>query len=685
MQMPPFLFARARTNWQAWREHANLAAGSGETAMQHKLLGGLALCLSLAAHAASAHAIKIGSVTLTPCVAQYDGYCGSIVRPIDPAKRVSGTIKIGFEFYPHTDTSKPALGTIMAQEGGPGYSTTGSRDGYVRLFTPLRTRRDILLIDKRGTGLSGAIDCAALQKSRGLDAVRACGRQLGDKAWLYGSNYAADDVAAVLAALNTGPVDYYGDSYGTFFGQVFAVRHPDMLRTVVLDSAYPTIGQDRFFQTEIVHGPEAFAIACARSPGCDGAKAKARFETLLKSLRAKPVTGKAPGTDGELQTVTANPGTLFTAAANAGNSFTPYRDIDAAARAYLDDGYAAPLLRLVAEAAGGDEAAGPAKDFSKGLETAVICADYVQLYNMRDEEAARRKQYSASIAQAQASNPTIYAPFTLDDLTHATANPDALDFCQAWPRAPLWAMPGVPVPKGAKFPSVPVLVLNGELDTVTSPTEGRRAAALFPNAVFIETPNTVHESAIGNAGYNVPPYGGDLAQCGSALVLAFVESGGKTPDTSCLRHIRPVRTVPMFARNWRQVAPAKAQSGNAADEMYLRLASAAAETVGDAIARYGVASENVGGGLQGGRFTVAQTKTGNLLTLKDLKWTSDLAVSGRADWNQMTGNIIAPVRISDGAHKGVLTISWNDRQTNAQATIRGQIDGKSIVATRIAP
>ncbi|HWA31444.1 MAG TPA: alpha/beta hydrolase, partial [Rhizomicrobium sp.] len=445
----------------------------------------------------------------------------------------------------------------------------------------------------------------------------------------------------------------------------------------------PTIGQDVFFQTEIQNGPAAFAIACERSPSCDHAKARTRFVTLLNALRAKPVTGMAPGSDGKPRKVTADPGTLFTIAANAGNSLTPYRDIDAAARAYLDSGYATPLLRLVAEATGGG--AGAASDFSIGLETAVICADYVSLYDMRADEATRHRQYLAGIARQQARDPAIYAPFTLKDFESAADNPDAIDFCQAWPPAPSWATPGVPIPPGTKFPDVPVLVLNGDLDTVTSPIEGKRTAALFPNATYIEVPNTVHESAIGNAGYNVPPYGGDLAHCGSAIAVAFVASGGKTPDTSCLAHIRPVRTVPLFAKQWRDVAPARALPGNAANEMGLRLASAAAETVGDAIARYGVATSNVGGGLNGGRFTVAQTRTGNLLTLKDLKWTSDLAVTGTVDWNQNTGDIVAKIRVAATGHDGTLTLSWNDRQTNAQAAIHGAIDGTPVSAIRIAP
>ncbi|HEX3810469.1 MAG TPA: alpha/beta fold hydrolase [Rhizomicrobium sp.] len=632
-----------------------------------------------------ARTITVAGITLKPCVAQYDGYCGSIVRALDPNGHMPGTIVIGFELYPHTGTAKPSLGTIVAQEGGPGYSTTDSRDGYVRLFAPLRDRRDILLIDKRGTGRSGAIDCHAIQNGRGLDAARACGRQLGRTAWLYGSANAADDVAAVLTALHTGPVDYYGDSYGTFFGEVFAARHPDLLRTMVLDSAYPVLGQDVFFETEITHGPKAFALACARSPGCDGAHAEKRFEVLLAALRKKPVTGRAPDSHGQIQTVTANPGALFTIAANAGNSFTPYRDIDAAARAYLDQGDATPLLRLVAEATGGENSGGPANEFSSGLELAVICADYKQLYDMRASEAQRHAQYLARISATQAATPALYAPFTVKDSVNAAANPDALDLCQAWPPAPPNAAPGKPVPDNAMFPKIPVLVLSGELDTVTSLIEGKRAAALFPNATYILVPNTVHESAIGNGGFNVPPYGADLAQCAGPIVLAFVKAQGKPPDTSCLSRIRPVRTVPKFAVRWQDVAPATAQPGNSADAAQLKLASAAAETVGDAVARYGVAPDNIGLGLRGGRFTVSQTKTGNLLKLEKLKWTNDLEVSGTIDWNQNTGVIVAAISLATTGHTGKLKISWNDRQTNARAAITGQIDGQSVAAARIAP
>src|SRR5262245_54695799 len=92
--------------------------------------------------------IQVGSVTLDHCGPE-PRYCGSLPRPLDPTGAVSGSISIYFEFYPHTDSSASALETIVAVEGGPGYPSTESRDGYLELFALLRDRRDMLLVDQR--------------------------------------------------------------------------------------------------------------------------------------------------------------------------------------------------------------------------------------------------------------------------------------------------------------------------------------------------------------------------------------------------------------------------------------------------------------------------------------------------------------------------------------------------------
>jgi len=83
-------------------------------------------------------------------------------------------------------------------------------------------------MDNRGTGRSDAIDCEPLQSAKvmTLANVTACGRMLGEKSDLYGSGLAADDLDAILGALGVKSVEIYGDSYGTFFVQTFAARHP---------------------------------------------------------------------------------------------------------------------------------------------------------------------------------------------------------------------------------------------------------------------------------------------------------------------------------------------------------------------------------------------------------------------------------------------------------------------------
>ena len=53
---------------------------------------------------------------------------------------------------------------------------------------------------------------------------------------LFNTAYSARDAEGVVRALNVGRVDLYGDSYGSWFAQVFASRYPALLRSVTLDS-----------------------------------------------------------------------------------------------------------------------------------------------------------------------------------------------------------------------------------------------------------------------------------------------------------------------------------------------------------------------------------------------------------------------------------------------------------------
>ena len=69
-------------------------------------------------------------------------------------------------------------------------------------------------------------------------------------------------------ALGLGKVFFYGDSYGTLFGQAYAVRYPGSLRGLILDSAYPA--DDPYYRTLYPAGLAGLRTSCRLAPACSG-------------------------------------------------------------------------------------------------------------------------------------------------------------------------------------------------------------------------------------------------------------------------------------------------------------------------------------------------------------------------------------------------------------------------------
>ena len=327
----------------------------------------------------------IGRVHLRHCHVTAGALCGSIHRSWDTSGRGHGQVTVGFAFVPARDRAAPILGTLVPHEGGPGYSTTGSASEYVPMYGPLLDRRNLLLVDQRGTGRSEPIDCPALQNLTGRYAPAAgkCGRSLGARSDNYTTAESADDLAAVVRALDLGPVDLYGDSYGTFFAQVFAGRHPGLLRSIVLDSAYPTFGETAWYPTQTPAMRRSFTLACARSVPCAsaGRTPMQLLRLVLDHVRRHPYRGLSHDADGRRMHVLVDGKALVSVAFGATYGPYFYREFAAALRSALL-GDTAPLLRLVAEATGGSTYAGKPAAYSEGLDAAVACHDYPQLFDM---------------------------------------------------------------------------------------------------------------------------------------------------------------------------------------------------------------------------------------------------------------------------------------------------------------
>ena len=180
-----------------------------------------------------------------PCPGKKHVLCGVIKVPLYWTAPRRGSLHVHFKVFVHADSSRPALEPIVAMEGGPGYPSTGSAASYLFMIGALHRRHDLILMDQRGTGRSDAIDCPGVQDYDGLSrphdfpaVVVACAKRLGKRANAYGSAAVAEDLRAVLEAIHVRKIDLYGDSYGSYAAQVFAVHYPRFVRDLVLDATY---------------------------------------------------------------------------------------------------------------------------------------------------------------------------------------------------------------------------------------------------------------------------------------------------------------------------------------------------------------------------------------------------------------------------------------------------------------
>ena len=380
------------------------SAGASCPPVMAKLLRAHAAAVAPAAEARAAvrsRAAEASGTLLAPCDDPPELLCGSIDVPLDRTNPSAGTIPIFFAVAPHTAPG-PAEGTVLFADGGPGGSSTRLPILEV-LYPDLMDTRDGLLIDRRGTGRSGAIGCPALQAGDPdlLGAVRACGTQLGGAAGDYGTRDVADDVDAVRAALGIDRLDYYGLSYGGLEVQAYAAHHGEHLRTAVLDAPYG-LGIDDTFQSPVVDAlVRELRLICGRSPSCHAADPfpGATLQRLLARVREAPVTGTASDADGNRHDVTVDEARVVNLLADSSAGFIGAAEISAAVRA-LDRGDPAPLLRLAAEQEpppGGFPPPDP-REFSVGDFFASVCTDFTFPFDRTQPEAVRRAQYDAAVA-----------------------------------------------------------------------------------------------------------------------------------------------------------------------------------------------------------------------------------------------------------------------------------------------
>jgi hypothetical protein len=355
-----------------------------------------------------------------------------------------------------------------------------------------------------------------------------------------------------------------------------------------------------------------------------------------------------------------------------------YREIDAAARALLQEENPAPLLRLYAQRLAIDEAyfGLPARQYSVGLYLASACLDYPQLFDMNASSTVRASQLAS--AEAALARGT-FSPFTTAEWIQQNQNTEAYTACLDWP-SPTVAQP----PTSGVTPlfpsSLPVLVLGGELDTWTPPGDSAKVLAeIGGHSRFIQLVNATH--VVGQ---------GDTI-CGSVLVQAFVghPQALDSLDASCATAVPPIHAVGVYPDRLSREPPIKPDPGSKASSTALRLAAAAVATAGDAVARNGAIEAAGDNGLFGG--TVTFGPGGGRLTLHEDRLLPDVAVSGTVKLlpaaDPLAGKMVQASLTTKGTQlpQGVFTASWTTSGAGAVALVSGAVGGEPVSGTMPAP
>jgi pimeloyl-ACP methyl ester carboxylesterase len=398
--------------------------------------------------------------------------CGHIVVPMLRSDPALGKTKVAFAIRRRRDLNRPSLGTIFAMDGGPGYASTAEpyASSLIAALGPALRRRDLVLYDMRGTGLSDAVDCPALQGGLIQEsiAIGECANQLGPAYAGYTSAEAAEDMNQLRRALGLGKIFFYGDSYGTFFGQAYAVRHPGTLRGLVLDSAYP--GDDPYYRTLLPAGLHGLRLACHYSPTCAGDPV-ARLARVVHAFHAGRRSTEP------LIAFLLEAGTLAPRS---------YLSLDEGDRRFLA-GDPRRLDRLLAPEPAGEKLS----EYSSGLAIAVECNDYKLLWNPFATFSRRVAELSASVRGLPRG---FFAPFGRKEyLLSAAAR---LTPCLYWPAPPARGFAPA-IPSDWRAPrSFPTLVTAGQVDDVTSVREAHEVQARFPRSRLYVVPDRGHVSSL---------------------------------------------------------------------------------------------------------------------------------------------------------------------------------------------
>lgn len=449
--------------------------------------------------------IALQACTLSaPDVSPVDARCGTLTVPEDPANPQGRQIELNIAVIPAVSRD-PAPDPIFLLAGGPGQAATEAFLPLIPGAGRLRFKRDLVLVDQRGTGKSHPLECPETLETPEVIGVQlpveeqvaelaACRTVLDGDPAFYTTDLAMGDLDMVREGLGYEQVNLLGVSYGTRAALAYLRLYPERVRSLVLDGVVPpgwvlgaSLAPDaQRALDQIFARCEADEACRAKFPGLAGT-----FEALMAKLEQEPVEVTIP------DPVSADPVRVM---------MTPLT-VGATVRLMSYSDFTSALIPLAVQNA------------SQG-DYQVLASTYVTVAGSLEESLELGMYFSVICAEDEPFLPETQAVEGFYDpqpeLMHAACD--------------VWRGSGAPVQvqeaTGLKA-DTPTLLISGEADPVTPPANAEQVAEVLTNSAHIIAPGLGHNNF--------------YVGCIPEIVLDFLEDASPEGlDTACVETIRPM-------------------------------------------------------------------------------------------------------------------------------------------------
>ena len=250
--------------------------------------------------------------------------CATMKAPLDWSDPKGDTIGLELIRVRTTGAANERIGSLIFNFGGPGGSGVTSLPAFAEGYEKLRTRYDLVSFDPRGVGRSDPVLCEndqqldayfqqdatpddAAERTQLVDNTKEFNNACEDNSEKIlphvRTTDAARDLDLMRQVLGDDKLHYFGISYGTELGGVYAHLFPKRVGRAVFDAVVdPTqdpeqgsLGQARGFQLALDNFAEDCVSQAEECPIGDSAQdVKDRIAKLLDDLDRTPIQGIFP-------------------------------------------------------------------------------------------------------------------------------------------------------------------------------------------------------------------------------------------------------------------------------------------------------------------------------------------------------------------------------------------------------